>query len=1745
MAKILGLDLGTNSIGWAVRDDDKKTTDAGVIIFQRGVAIKKDGSNEEPLNAAKRKARQQRRQVFYKDYRLTKMTEVLARFNMFPFLKKLESDDEQKKIIHEVKEKFGLTEQQLKNYKLNKYKDAYQLNARIAKLILLKGVVKIVPAKINLDENPNSLEEFMQHLMAFISLDPYRLRSIALTENISRMEFGRILYQIGKRRGFKSSRKVNKKEEEEEEQKLQTKVFKKNDKKKNWEEEYKKIQNDYAGEYRVIEDDNEKIIIEFPKKLSAFKQAIDDTRKEIKNGNYITLGNYLYHQNSHQKRIRKETRCDRQMYIDEFKILWGKHAERLGLNVLSGEMRKQKKERKEVTLFEFLGDKHKGILFYQRPLKSQKHLVAKCKFTNKIIRLRDESTNEILTDKQTNKEIIRKTGNSCCLISHPLYEEFRALQQINNLKINRTGQWETLTPDDIKKLTALFIEGCNESGKISIKKVCETLSIKSSQLKGAAEADVDTWEEDNDEKKKEGSFSGCYTLFKLNSLFGETLNDFGKLPKHTQDKITAQCIRKVGGEKIKHNFDFRNNNSPEQRKKLIDETGKEIWNKLNNEEKNNLLLEKVQEEIWHCLSFYEDDELLFEKLKTDFGLAEAKKEELKSINLKPGYGSFSLKTIKKLLPFMKKGVKQTDAIFLANIDGVFSRRSWDKLSQEEKEKLFNEVSEIVLEKQKQKLETLLLNSVIKQLKSEAQKTNQKFVPLDENKLKNKIREKLTGFVKEVRNIYDASEINKQIESYFSKLKDKCKNPLKPTFLKEDITTYDAIKKHLREKYRVDESRLDRLWHPAKVEIIVPSPEELPEPKFETLRNPIVKQALYALRTTIRKIEEKHGKPQKVRIELTRELNDKNRRIAIRKWQKKQEEEREKIKKELEKLKLDSNNERNILKYKLWEELKKNGVPQKCPYTNKTISLDELFGENNKFDIEHIIPRSRCWSNAEINLTLSLVEFNTTKAEYTPFELKDNGINVYDYQNNWRQDEVKDSKGNLKKYWVYKPMEGFREHAKGLTAKIEKLEEEIKTMNLGDARDKKMQDKYVLKYERDYYQGKYKRFIISNLSKELNDDEEYLKSLIPDTSYITSLAARYLKSYYGKENVETVKGAITNMLREEWKFPEKDRSQHYHHAVDAILIAFTDLATYQQLAQHRKKEKETGKFIYHPWNIKIEDFRQQVNDIVRNIAIYDKQRDKKITKYKKTIHLKGKKRKIEIKSVRGEMHEPNPSGKIKFNGETYITHRYELDKLTPKDYETKIPQSLYKSWKELEILTEEKTLTKVKLRNVEEKISLSKLKFSDVAKIESDEFRELISQRLREKGLENNNTDEQIPADTFKNLKYQSKAKGGEIKDCKIKTTTKTGKEKEEGRKLTKEKWNLKFEEISQIKDAAVKESIVNRLLAIVPDVPENTDEEIDESSLKYTELFNEFKEKLRDENSAKELTQKFIRAVWKEDFAALKDFQEQKPPDIFFETPLYRGVQNKGIEIKKVTFKQRDENGNRVRKKVQDILFSDIPNISEPAQSIIRQRLEKIKVAVKDTSEKLPSQFYETKIYVPVKKVRLHQKEGKTELLEIRKKTFVRYGNIHHAILHQDAETEKYYLEIVPFYFVINPRKVDDNSKIFQGIGKTDNFNIERLKEVVSFRQGDYFILGKERIEEVNDIIEKKEFYKLKDHLYKVTMISATSFDVQFRKHYSAKSDEGNINIKSSDKWKKLNPIKVKVDELGNISFHKSQQLNN
>lgn len=384
MTKILGLDLGTNSIGWAVVDsDNKKIIDTGVRIFPEGVEKDTIGQGDKELskNAERREHRQSRRQFYRKKIRKIKLLEILIEYGMCP-----------------------LTLEGLRKWKNWDKKT--------------KTEGQIFPTE------PLFIE--------WLKLNPYKLRSLAITEQITKHEFGRILFHLIQRRGFLSSRKGAE----------DGAIFKGKD--------------NMAG--------------------------ITDT-EALLNGN--TLGHTLYNiipehkqpfkkiVNEHGIAIRARGRYTlREMYINEFEKIWKKQANNLDLEKETVILRKKYKltsslnssrnsiriknlinkygENKviingnelsvnyEIQLKEIFGGKiwteddklkfksNDSVLFWQRPLRSQKSLLGKCSIEGKKF-----------FDKKQGKYIT--VGPTPCPISHPDFELFRSYQFINNIKYGKDG----------------------------------------------------------------------------------------------------------------------------------------------------------------------------------------------------------------------------------------------------------------------------------------------------------------------------------------------------------------------------------------------------------------------------------------------------------------------------------------------------------------------------------------------------------------------------------------------------------------------------------------------------------------------------------------------------------------------------------------------------------------------------------------------------------------------------------------------------------------------------------------------------------------------------------------------------------------------------------------------------------------------------------------------------------------------------------------------------------------------------------------------------------------------------------------------------------------------------------------------------------------------------------------------------------------------------------------------------------
>lgn len=92
MKKTLGIDLGSNSLGWAILDDvTGDILDKGVVVFPEGVDLDAGTSLETPA-AVRRAARMGRRLRFRRKLRKWQLLKILSANGMCPISQK-EIDD--------------------------------------------------------------------------------------------------------------------------------------------------------------------------------------------------------------------------------------------------------------------------------------------------------------------------------------------------------------------------------------------------------------------------------------------------------------------------------------------------------------------------------------------------------------------------------------------------------------------------------------------------------------------------------------------------------------------------------------------------------------------------------------------------------------------------------------------------------------------------------------------------------------------------------------------------------------------------------------------------------------------------------------------------------------------------------------------------------------------------------------------------------------------------------------------------------------------------------------------------------------------------------------------------------------------------------------------------------------------------------------------------------------------------------------------------------------------------------------------------------------------------------------------------------------------------------------------------------------------------------------------------------------------------------------------------------------------
>lgn len=797
------------------------------------------------------------------------------------------------------------------------------------------------------------------------------------------------------------------------------------------------------------------------------KESISNLTQEMHDDGYEYLGDYFYSLYNKGEKIRNHYTARNEHYLAEFKAICEK--QKLDKNLGPEIVRQIEK-----------------AIFDQRPLKSQKGQVGKCVF-----------------EKNKTK----------CPSSHPMYEEFRMLSFINNIKIQ--------TPND-SALRPLSTEERELIMPLFFRKSKKQFDFEDIAKKLAPKKHYGFYKKSSDAEMPylfnypmDTSVSGCPVTAALKDIFGENW-------------IDALCETYTLAE------------------------GKSRLNVVN--------------DIWHVLFFYTDDAKLAEFAKNRLQLDDEEAKKFCEISLPSDYASLSLKAICKILPYLRRGLIYSHAVFLGNLCEVMPQYEWN----------------------------------IGEMRNAA-----------------------------IDNIIH--EMN-QIDS-------------------KDARTFEVcIKEYLKEQYHVSDEKLKKLYHPSMMEMYPRVQRtnnhgvyQLGSPRIDSVRNPMAMRSMFRLRKLVNRLleEGKIDQDTEIHIEFARELNDANKRNAIAAYTKENQNKNDEARKKIRNLfKAETGNDieptdADVLKYVLWEE-----QGHICLYTGKQIRISDFVGANPKFDIEHTIPRSVGGDSTKMNLTLCDSRFNReVKKTKLPTELP-NHDEIMARINDWRE-KYESLDGQIRRQ---------KKMSKGATTK--------------DQKDAIIRKRHLLELQRDYWRGKYLRFTMESVP------DGFSRRQGTDISVISKYARLYLKSLF--KHVYTVKGIATSDFRKIWGiqkvYSQKERVNHVHHCIDAIVIACIGLDEYNKLGAYYHDEENhewygmSKAYFKKPWSTFVED----VEKVQDEILVYHYTPDNMPKQGRRRILIDGKKVLSKGDAARGSLHNDTYYGAIESDGVVKYVKRINLASMKEND-----------------------------------------------------------------------------------------------------------------------------------------------------------------------------------------------------------------------------------------------------------------------------------------------------------------------------------------------------------------------------------------------------------------------------------------------------------------------------------------------
>ena len=312
----------------------------------------------------------------------------------------------------------------------------------------------------------------------------------------------------------------------------------------------------------------------------------------------------------------------RQDYLDEFNTIWEQQAE----------------FHKELTE-ELKREICDVVIFYQRPLKSQKGLISFCEFESRKIEV------EIDGKKKT-----KTVGSRVIPRSSPLFQEFKIWQKLNDIEVYPSNEKKKKYKPNASRLN-------QEQKELLFKK----LTVKEKLTKNQILSLLDLLEFDMNFNSIDG-----------NKTQAELIKRYNKIIEQSEKGINLKEFEE---------------NDVESISKLFNELGYKSDMLYFDSDVENLDDEPFYK-LWHLLYSFEGDksntgnEALVNKLMSEYNFDKAAASILAGVTFQDDYGSLSAKAIRKILPRMKQGEDYATAC--AYIYGKHSKNSLTKEELEQK-----------------------------------------------------------------------------------------------------------------------------------------------------------------------------------------------------------------------------------------------------------------------------------------------------------------------------------------------------------------------------------------------------------------------------------------------------------------------------------------------------------------------------------------------------------------------------------------------------------------------------------------------------------------------------------------------------------------------------------------------------------------------------------------------------------------------------------------------------------------------------------------------------------------------------------------------------------------------------------------------------------------------------------------------------------------------------------------------------